>query len=292
MKAEDLIKDKDLMDALLYQPAGYPVFNEVEKDPDYDKLSPEEKLSYIEVRIPFCGTYESTISNLADNEVEYDLNDQYWLDENREDLFSNKKFIEFLENLDEDDIQQIKEKKTQLEIVFVADLNQFCRDYLEYIQPIIEYQSGYKFKHKLLLKEMVSPREYNFTTDSLWAYMHIDDWYAINPEKVMETEEYKEWASIWYTPVDGYIPFYSKEDYFDPTATLQCSEGILAYYIAKDWIEDENQGFTEEYHELSDVRWHLVDQAYMDDGVQMYLTGLENCDSFYLYKNQDPSRYK
>ena len=289
MKAEELINDKEFMDSLLYAPTGYPVFNEVQPDPAYEKLSQEDKLEYVEVKIPFCGTYESTISNLADSEVEYDLYDQDYINDNREDLFSCKKFIEFLESLEEDDIQQIRDKTTQLEMVFVADLNQFCRDYLEYIQPIIEHQAGHKFKHKMLLKEMVSPREYNFTTDSLWAYMHRDDWNAIRPEKVMETNEYKKWASIWYTPRDGFLPFYSRDDYFDPTATVLCSEGILAYYIAKDWIEDEMQNFTEDEHDLCEVRWYLADQASMDDGVRMQLKGFENCDSFYLYRNRDHS---
>lgn len=287
MDGASIVAALETVDTLLFEPEGYSTFAPVHSKAH--SIADEDAKDYVEVQIPFCGTYETILSSKADD-VAYILTHECWNDRTRQELLNSKVFKEFLTDLEEYEIEAINNKERVLDIGFSVNLEQYLVEYIAYVQHVLEQQIGHPFERNLVLSEMVSPKEYNFTTDTLWAYMHKDDWEALKPKEVMETDAYKEWAKPLYTPRDGYFPWYSEEDYFVPSSTLRCSLGVLSYHIANhisEYMEDASEDGSIKLH---DVGYDLATYLFEDGCPSLDITGIEDCD-LYL-RNSDPKRYE
>lgn len=284
-----ILEALDVIKLLLHRPTGYSVIGRVASQAH--TIAPEDKNDYVEVEIPFCGTYDSVISQCADHDVEWRLEPDNWENYDKQELAMSSVFRDFIAELDSNDVELIQQKRTRLEVQYVLDMNYYLKCYIGMVQNALETQLGHPFERNLVLNEMVSPREYNFTTDTLWVYMHKVDWEALQPKKILQTEEYKEYAKPLYTSRDGYIPYYSKEDYFDVTNTIRCSQGVLAYHLAK-YLQSMN---VDNYDEdtkpnLHDVRWDLGVYFMQEYDGMIRQLDMENCE-LYLYKNEDPEQF-
>lgn len=271
----------EVQDLLLHRPSWYGTLGPAGSDVP-ECFNADE---WVEVQIPFVGTYESQVSYAADSMAELAVDEEEYEQRQIEFVKESDSWKEFLATLDDDDVELAKAHKTQLQIGIEGDLNQYLKEYISYVEDKLQEAIGERFNYHMILSEMVSPREYNFTTDRLYAYMHKSDWEKLNVQKVFKTDLYKDWAYYLYTGRDGYIPFYDKEHFFDEENIVHISEGIIAYHLARSYNESQDE--YEQIKSLYYVSSMLIDGFYLDS----YGMEATNNYEFYLYRHANPDEW-
>ena len=143
------------------------------------------------------------------------------------------------------------EDKTYEEIEDQVD---YRRGYLAIAQEwldVFAHETGIKLKYK----EVVSPREYNFTTDRLFADIEGEEVQRIRDVVEKERETFVKVLEELFTSRSGFYSFYSNaiEDYLEkPTEDLDCNE-IMAYIKAYVDIEHDADELLERIHDTSCV---------------------------------------
>jgi len=135
------------------------------------------------VEIPFCGFYYSTISEAVDSEIERDLEAR-----SEED-----------EDFDTDEWED--------NINYSALYKRLAKDYLEEFNKLIN--ESFPVGIKLEWESMTSPKEYNFSTDRIFAYIDMADICKLalltSKEKLAESIQQR------FTDRPGFISYYSND---------------------------------------------------------------------------------
>lgn len=137
---------------------------------------------YLDIRIPFCGFYESEASYIIDEEIERSFDYEgtgvseipddfwdYWTSGNR------------------------KVSKA------------FCEAYVPMFSEYFEDTTEIKLPLKFV--EMTSPKFYNYETDKIYCSIHIDD--VIQLRKKVEESSLREVINERHSHRSGFISFYS-----------------------------------------------------------------------------------
>ena len=156
------------------------------------------------------------------------------------------------------------------DIIWMADIDwtaiqiEYCKRYTEAL--------GSELELDLVFDEMTSPREYNFSTDRLFATIPATQLRKIRRE-VEKHEEWPERIRDRFTSYDGFYSFYSN-DYTDDVWTRpeldECQYEVLIGF----WIE-EVQG-----HNLQDLSINLIEEvnayemATIDDAAELVHAGI------------------
>lgn len=241
---------------------------------------------WVEVQIPFVGTYESEVSYGADHVAQWIAEDEEYEQRYIEGIKQSDSWKEFLKELDDGDVELAKQHRTRLEIGVVMDLNRYLKDYVLGIESMLQDAIHERFEYHMIFSEMVSPLEYNFVTDRLYAYIHKNDWAKLNAKEVFKTKLYKEWAHDLYTPRDGYMPFYDKEHFFDEENINHISEGVIAYHLAQALNDDRAVG--DEITSLHYVASDAIVSLEMDSSLTIDTT---DSYDFYLYRHANPDEW-
>jgi hypothetical protein len=140
----------------------------------------------IEAQIPFQGFYETLMSLLIDDLVETQLGDH------------DEYGCLFTSAWDNDEADKLNFKKLHEEI---------SRKYVLEFNDWIKENTGLDVKFEFTA--LVSPREYNFTTDRLFANVSSQDLRKLR--KYVTPEELAEQFREAYTSRSGFMSFYSTE---------------------------------------------------------------------------------
>lgn len=156
------------------------------------------------------------------------------------------------------------------DIIWMADIDwtaiktEYCKRFTEAF--------GSELELGLIFDEMTSPREYNFSTDRLFATIPAAQLHKIRRE-VEKHEAWPERIQDRFTSYDGFYSFYSN-DYTDDVWTRpeldECQYEVLIGF----WVE-EVQG-----HNLTDLGIDLIEQvnAYemdsIDDAAELVHAGI------------------
>lgn len=171
----------------------------------------------METTIPLSGFYE-TIHHHA-IEDRYDVGDGVDVDEGE----GKKRYDEYLKNYKEEEIN-------------------YCREYTKNFSELTQIP--------LKFKEMTSPREYNFTTDRIFAEIHEDDLWML--KNIVDPVKIREYVKKHYTSRDGFMSFYDnsydewlkQEKPFDHNQIGALLE-VYAEQVDSDWemeVYDDTQG--------------------------------------------------
>ena len=168
------------------------------------------------VQIPFHGFYESihdaAITDAVSEHVSY--------------------------SMFEEDIMNLEQEQVDIVNDWVWDnihKDTYDKINLEYVKKFVE-QFGYEYDlDSIEFSDMTSPREYNFETDRIFAYVDLAEMKTLSKCVVMVG--FVEWVKERLEPRDGFIPHYSNN--------------IKDWGLFKDW--DHNQfGLLLEYFTKDD----------------------------------------
>lgn len=189
----------------------------------------------LKIQIPFSGFYNSSHEGIFDSELEYELDNlaqEYGAD--------NDVCIAYSEAFN-DAIQWRK--------VFTD----YAREYVEAFNDVVECETGLKLA--LEFDELTSPREYNFETDKIFAF--------ISPESVNDLfeivtkENLQKIISERHTSRSGFISFYSNDLKEWPENVLEWDEiqleSLLRAYLFQ-IIGDDWGRYFEAWELMEDMR--------------------------------------
>ena len=132
------------------------------------------------VQVPFCGTYEA-LDVLITSDVECE---QEYLEENPQEGYEDGFYASF-------------------------DMKSFLDRYVKFIGSECGLQS-------LKFQNIYSPREYNFSTDTVYASVDKNELWELY-EKIKDSEAYAAEVKKWGTSCDGYVAYYTVSDYYYDT---------------------------------------------------------------------------
>lgn len=177
----------------------------------------------VEVKIPFDGFYETTWSRIAW---------RYYFNENECKCTPEQRETTCCadENCDPAD-PKWDLKPYEIEV---------CKDYVEQLSKAIGI--------KMEFKDMVSPREYNFSTDRIFAMIDRDD--LNNIMEAVGNEKMAEYVKKHFTSYDGFSSFYSndfmdwinQEDAWDHNQWGSVLEVYIGMHLDAGWQEDIELG--------------------------------------------------
>ena len=156
------------------------------------------------ITVPFCGTY-CALSDLIDDEVEREAE---WLIEEPQEGYEDGFYASF-------------------------DMVSFLKDYVSYIGDCCGLPS-------LKFQFITSPREYNFSTDTIFASVDKNELWKLY-EEIRPSKAYMAEVKKWTTPVSGYIPFYKPIDcyYVSPDdMTQECLLELILNAKMTHWLND------------------------------------------------------
>lgn len=162
------------------------------KTPAYadDFIGPREPM--MSVNLPFDGFYETKFSDLLDCNIEQDA-------EHHEEQDESEQPTEL--RIDASDYSEILFDAAD----FSAGYAEIAKDYAEafsnYLSDKLEFDCGIRFE------EMTSPREYNFTTDMIYA--HIPTRVVRKLYDLVSKKDLCAKIKERHTSRDGFISFYS-----------------------------------------------------------------------------------
>lgn len=196
---------------------------------------PDDEPGFIKVEFPvpdprafeFEGMENATIEGLYEE----------W-DREKSFLMEEKDFHEWLEILDEDDINNVKNDYCVASIGFTLNYQEFLETYLLYCCSYIEKALGTTFEHKVYFDDV------SYHKHEIGAYMHEDDWALLDTEEVRNSELYKRhvesnpmWTrdahsyaviSYWFYKFISEQPGY--QDYFEEGQVFNLDE-MYSYII-------------------------------------------------------------
>lgn len=188
----------------------------------------------VEVQIPFSGFYEThhdmKITEAVESAFNYDP-----------------------ESGEEKDLPN---EFWDADINWSAIQNDYCRHYVEAF--------GEHFGLDLEFVEMTSPREYNFTTDRIFATIPEEQMNKIK-DKVLGSEDGRKYVSDRFTSGPGFSSFYSNDltdEEWQGELDYNQLGAILQFYVEKEITEDNWYEF--EYELMGDGElygWESVENA-------------------------------
>lgn len=153
---------------------------------------PAPRAGMIKVLIPFCGFYDSIISDYLDRRVEMELDNVY------DELHLNGN-VEVMENITDP---------------FILDMRKACDTWIEEFEKYLNRETGITID--MSFAELSCPREYNFSNDKLLCWIAKEDMKKVL-DYVKNSEEMSEKLDIMVTDAtrcsSGYMPYYDKEDF-------------------------------------------------------------------------------
>lgn len=173
----------------------------------------------VEIEVPFWGFYESIHDSFIDDGIESAFNYDY---ENGED-------IDLPENFWDD--------------VMSADVN-WSKMRSDYAKAYTE-AFGEKFGLDLEYIEMTSPREYNFTSDRIFAKVPIEQINKIRKE-VESHKDYPEYIRERFTSRDGFWSHY-ENDYKHEEWTREVLDECQYEVILDFWLENISEEADEDW---------------------------------------------
>lgn len=197
----------------------------------------------VTVDIPFQGFYQTIHSDVFDRFIELET-----------------------ENLAREDLEphQIGDE-LQDAINYRQAFQKYAEDYAEFFAELLTELSGEVVTfHEV---KLISPREYNFTTDRIEVKMHKDAFLAICRD--ITTEEFRPYVEEHLRPRDGFSPFYSNNlDDWGPFSKWDHAQRslALAFYFEKyDEADDNEEHFVEMYVDVYEqvspfVDWDKVNE--------------------------------
>lgn len=187
----------------------------------------------VKIELPFSGFYESIHDQEIDDAIER----------------------EFSYNYETDEEQEITPEVS--DAIYAADVNwqeireEYCKNFVEAF--------GDKYELTLTYDALWSPREYNFSSDRLFALIPREEIDKIRKE----VEAHAEWPAhveANFKSYDGFISFisndYKHEDWTKETLTEAQYEVIIRYWLNNISVETSSEG------------WHM-DEVYMCDDFEM-----------------------
>lgn len=198
-------------------------------------MSIENRKGYV-CDLPFHGFYESTHDADIGQTFERDI--EYAVDEN---------------GLDE----QGKERLERL-YYWESDMSavrlRYCQQYIDAINS--------KFGLDLKYESMESPREYNFSTDRLFAYISESDLLSVYERT--DKDNLAATARCHLTPRDGFIPHYSSDIEDWPEDVREWDHNLIQLLLetffeqekGDDWIHWVWEDSNGEGHELIEAAFH------------------------------------
>lgn len=169
------------------------------------------------INIPFAGFYESLYSSAIDNEEE--------------------SYIEW--KFEEGDITQ--EQRAELANLlwrhtdYRVAYETVARDYVDAFAKKFEEWSEVPFKLKY--DGMDSPREYNFTTDRLFA--DVDEEAIVALRAKVDENALREMVRRRFTSYDGFISFYANnlDDWPEDVTAWDCNQlcTLIMCFMPDDW---------------------------------------------------------
>lgn len=181
----------------------------------------------VTVQLPFCGFYESEITDQIDREDELQrewLFDEYGLDL---DNVPGRNWIDIQHSVDFTGI--------------AASYTSFYEDRLDFI---VKELYGIDIDAKLEFKAVHSPREYNFYSDILEAEISVDTIRKIYD--AADKERFSDFLYEYQKPRSGFIPSYPwKLEEYDPDIGTwpACIRGIFLEFLEHEFDEYGNPGF-------------------------------------------------
>ena len=201
-----------------------------------------------EVAVPFCGFYDSFASLMIDNLIESEM-DYY-----REEL-----------GITEEELDSIFS-----DIDYSETFDQYVRCYFR--KFVGELDKDIEAEFKLLQ----SPREYNFTTDRIFADFYLSD--LIKIYKQVDKEKLKELVKERFTSYDGFHSFYSGdiEDWGEPNEWDHNQWETVLMVAVPDYDElnydvEFELHFNEEAEKILDKYWEALRIRRENDRLQMKL---------------------
>ena len=198
----------------------------------------------MEVRIPFPGfyntNYDGDINHALDSEAEYIMSGEA-------EVISDE--------IELSDIGEILFKYSNFSVMYQQIAVAYTSAFADFISEKVDFPVEVKFK------EMTSPKEYNFETDSIFADISVEDLQKIR--EFVGEEALKEKAREMFTSRSGFISFYSNN--------------VESWGEIEEW--DHNQCFCL----LSCL---IVDDKWNDDSMDIY-TGLQERISNIYSENVD-----
>lgn len=227
----------------------------------------------VEVQIPFAGFYETYHDMKVDEAVESGFN---WDPETSED-------------------KELPDAFWDADINWSAIHNEYCKQYVAAFAEAFELD--------LEFVEMTSPREYNFTTDRIFATIPEEQMNKIK-DKVLGSEEGRKYVSDRFTSRDGFSSFYSNDlDDEEWKGELDYNQlgVILQFYVEQD-ISEENWyefecGLVEDFElygwdSVIDAQAAVekaIREAEIKDAANDIKGAMDELDNFYLGEHNMPT---
>lgn len=172
-------------------------------------VSPSGYKDEVGIELPFMGFYESIHDENIDRAIESGFNYDYEKDEDKEIS------------------QEVYDAIGDADINWDAIRREYAKNYVE--------EFGNEFDLNLRFDDMTSPREYNFGTDRVFAWIPLWQINKIRKE-VEEHEEYPEYIKERFTDRSGFWSNYSS-NYKDEDWTREKLDECQYRTIVEFWLE-------------------------------------------------------
>lgn len=200
------------------------------------------------INLPFAGFYYSELDDMIDHYVEMEAYSSY----ESNDALSEETYHQIIW-----DACDFQEMRLALSKAYIDELN-------DYVESNTDLKVNFKFE------SLVSPREYNFSTDRLFAYVSNEVIKALydNTSLMALSQAIKERHSSY----DGFISHYSNdlEDWLEnPLGEWDYNElgtlfvAFLQENVDPDWQSYVHAELSEKSHEIlqEHLDWPTYDQA-------------------------------
>lgn len=192
------------------------------------------------IRIPFQGFYESIHDDVFDRFIEYTSENE--AEENELEVY---------------DVADVLYENTDWKSAREFYAKHYAEDFISEI-------SGNIPVFKVILQ---SPREYNFSTDTITVAIPMENWKEM--VRLVPMDQAQRYATEWLEPRSGFIPFYPQDmkqwgpiESWDPAITE-----VVVRALFEDITGEDCDEFQEGYAERQDpfgtvesfVDWNAVD---------------------------------
>lgn len=210
---------------------------------DLDGIEKKD-IPYHEIRVPFCGTVDSDLSDALNSYVDYYINDNdpdntplQYLREDLKKLAINR-YVALLTDRDVALLTSRLEAGEDLECAgeLFVDMDELCHNYVAMIENILMDAAKVKFDHPVSFSEYYDGVDFMKYNSFITCWIHEDDFNKLLKDGIFEDEYYIKYAEEWSTPSAGYIPSYEYDDYFD-TSCYICQYAVIRYWITRYFYE-------------------------------------------------------
>jgi hypothetical protein len=193
-------------------------------------------MTKLAIKIPFEGFYESTHQAILDD----------WLEYEQDVLMTEKgKTLEQVQELAESFAENIDWKAVHLA---------YAKKYVETFNEFVANETRIKLNAEFI--ELTSPREYNFSTDCIYANVDTNIFKAIPRLSRFNATKWAEFVKAEYTSYDGFFSFYPSNVNEWPVDIAEWGEARLGSLL-EFWLSqyvDELQHALSAFSLMEDLR--------------------------------------